>query len=75
MERLLTENAQWSLLVDEGRLEFPRIPTDRWTRIRSRVVFIHLNNTNPALDRGGPQDREIQRKGFEVVREGLRIAL
>ena len=33
MERLLTENAPWSLLVDEGRLDFPRIPMDRWTNV------------------------------------------
>ena len=33
MERLLTENAPWSLLVDEGQLEFPRIPMDRWTNV------------------------------------------
>ena len=171
MERLLTDNAPWSLLVDEGRLEFPRIALDRWTRIdglfdvrmvpvphrpefsdtvgymfrgprqtilyvpdidsweewdrpvaelvagvdvalidgsfysgdevpgrniediphpliphsmdlledvagsRSRVVFIHLNNTNPALERGGREEQEIQRRGFEVAQEGLRIPL
>ena len=171
MERMLTDNAPWSLLVDEGRLEFPRIPMDRWTRIddlfdvrmvpvphrpefsdtvgylfrggrqtilyvpdidsweewdrpvadvvsdvdvalidasfysgdevpgrniedithplvphsmdlledvarsESRVVFIHLNNTNPALDAGSPEEEEIRRRGFEVAREGLRIPL
>ncbi len=171
MERMLTDNAPWSLLVDEGRLKFPRIPMDRWTNVDgvfdvrmvpvphrpefsdtvgymfrgprqtilyvpdidsweewdrpvaevvagvdvalidgsfysgdevpgrdiediphplvphsmnllqdvaqtdSRVVFIHLNNTNPALIRGGPQEREIQRRGFEVATEGLRIPL
>ncbi len=171
MERMLTDNAPWSLLVDEGRLEFPRIGINRWTNVdgvfdvqmvpvphrpefsdtvgymfrgsrqtilyipdidsweewdrpvaevvagvdvalidgsfysgdeipgrniediphplvphsmdlledvaqsQSRVVFIHLNNTNPALDRGGPQEREIQRRGFEVATEGLRIPL
>lgn len=171
MERVLTDNAPWSLLVDEGRLEFPRIPMDRWTDVdgvfdvrmvpvphrsefsdtvgyifrgprqtilyvpdidsweewdrpvaqvvagvdvalidgsfysgdevpgrniediphplvphsmdlledvaqtRSRVVFIHLNNTNPALERGGAHEREIRRRGFEVATEGLRIPL
>ncbi len=171
MERYLTDNGPWSLMVEEGRLEFPRIPMERWTdvdgvfdvrmmpvphrpefsdtvaymfrgsrqtilyvpdidsweawdrpvaevvagvdvalidgsfysgdevpgrniediphpliphsmdllqdaaRTQSRVVFIHLNNTNPALDRGGPAEREIERRRFEVAREGLRIPL
>lgn len=171
MEAMLRGNAPWSLLVDEGRLIFPRIPVDRWTSVDGafdvrmipvphrpefsdtvgylfrggrqtilyipdidsweawdrpvrdvvegvdvalidgtfysgdevpgrniediphpliphsmdvlegvvgggrRVIFTHLNNTNPALDAGGPQEREIQRRGFEVAREGLRIPL
>ncbi len=44
-------------------------------RSESRVIFIHLNNTNPALERGGAAEREIQRRGFEVATEGLRIPL
>lgn len=171
MEAMLTENAPWSLLVDEGRLVFPRIAMDEWVdvdgvfdvkmvpvphrpefsdtvgylfrgarqtilyvpdidsweawdrpveemvrgvdvalldgsfysgqevpgrsvediphplvphtmdrlqdvvRSGSRVVFIHLNNTNPLLDAGGPQEREVERTGFEVARRGLRLAL
>lgn len=43
--------------------------------VEHRVIFIHLNNTNPALDEGGPQEREIRRRGFEVARQGLRIPL
>ena len=171
MERFLTDNGPWSLMVEEGRLDFVRIPLDRWTsvdgvfevrmvpvphrpefsdtvaylfrgsrqtllyvpdidsweewdrrvedvvagvdvalidgtfysgdeipgrsvedvphpliphsmdllqdvaRTGSRVLFTHLNNTNPALDRGGAAEREIERRGFEVAREGLRIPL
>ena len=171
MERYLTDNGPWSLMVEEGRLDFVRIPLDRWTsvdgvfevqmvpvphrpefsdtvaylfrgprqtilyvpdidsweewdrrveevvagvdvalidgtfysgdempgrsvedvphpliphsmdlleeiaRSRSRVLFTHLNNTNPALDRRGAAQREIERRGFEVAREGLRIPL
>lgn len=41
----------------------------------TRVVFTHLNNSNPALDDGGPEQAEILRRGFEVAREGLRIAM
>ena len=41
----------------------------------TRVIFTHLNNSNPALDEGGPEQQEIARRGFEVAREGLRIQL
>ncbi len=41
----------------------------------TRVVFTHLNNSNPALDEGGPEQAEIRRRGFELAREGMRIAL
>ena len=40
-----------------------------------RVVFTHLNNSNPALDEGGPEQAEIARRGFEIAREGMRFAL
>lgn len=42
---------------------------------RARVVFTHLNNSNPALDDDGPERAEVIRRGFEVAREGLRIPL
>ena len=41
----------------------------------SRVLMTHLNNSNPALDDGGPQQAEIARRGFEVAREGMRFEL
>ena len=41
----------------------------------SRVVLTHLNNTNPALDEGGPQQAEVARRGFEIAREGMRFGL
>jgi pyrroloquinoline quinone biosynthesis protein B len=40
-----------------------------------RVVFTHLNNTNPALDDDGPEAREVRRRGFEIAREGMRFDL
>lgn len=42
---------------------------------RTRVVLTHLNNSNPALDEGGPQQLEIRRRGFELAREGMRFDL
>jgi len=44
-------------------------------RRASRVVLTHLNNSNPALDDGGPQQAEVDRRGFEIAREGMRFAL
>ena len=41
----------------------------------ARVILTHLNNSNPALDKGGSQRAEIKRRGFEVAREGMKIAL
>jgi pyrroloquinoline quinone biosynthesis protein B len=38
---------------------------------QARVVLTHLNNTNPVLDDGGPQQAEVLRRGFEIAREGM----
>lgn len=42
---------------------------------QARVVLTHLNNSNPALDDGGPQQIEVARRGFAIAREGMRFAL
>lgn len=44
-------------------------------RRAARVVLTHLNNSNPALDEGGPQQAEVARRGFEIAREGMRFDL
>ncbi len=44
-------------------------------RKEARVVLTHLNNSNPALDEGGPQQAEVARRGFEIAREGMRFGL
>lgn len=44
---------------------FAALPTE----VRSRIRFIHLNHTNPALWEG-PERREIIRQGFGVANEG-----
>ncbi len=41
----------------------------------TRVVLTHLNNSNPALDEGGPEQAEVARRGFELAREGMRFGL
>lgn len=42
---------------------------------RSKIRFIHLNHTNPALRDGGDEQRRIQQAGFDVAREGERQPL
>ena len=37
---------------------------------RTKVRFIHLNHTNPALDPDGDTRREIEERGFHVADEG-----
>ena len=40
-----------------------------------RAVFVHVNNTNPALLADSPERAEIERRGFEVARDGMALAL
>ena len=41
----------------------------------TRVLLTHLNNSNPALDEQGPQRAAVERRGFEIAREGMRFDL
>lgn len=40
-----------------------------------RKLFIHINNTNPALLADSPERAELERRGFEVATDGLEIVL
>ncbi len=40
-----------------------------------RIIFIHMNHTNPALLSGSPERMEIEHRGFEVASDGARIDL
>ena len=42
---------------------------------RSRVIFIHMNHTNPLLIEGSAQQSEVERRGFRIAREGMRLEL
>jgi pyrroloquinoline quinone biosynthesis protein B len=42
---------------------------------KSRVIFIHMNHTNPLLIDGSPAQAEVERRGFRYATEGLRLAL
>ncbi len=47
-------------LVDAGKL---------------KVIFTHLNHTNPALDDDSPERQTVVKRGFSVAREGQEIPL
>jgi pyrroloquinoline quinone biosynthesis protein B len=40
-----------------------------------RVMFIHLNHTNPVLRPDSAERLEVERRGFEVAADGLSLAL
>lgn len=42
---------------------------------RSKIRFIHLNHTNPALRVGSAEGREIERRGYRMAVEGERVGL
>ena len=42
---------------------------------RARVIFIHMNHTNPLLIEGSDARSEVRRRGFRVAAEGLSLTL
>ncbi|MEM7052077.1 MAG: MBL fold metallo-hydrolase [Acidobacteriota bacterium] len=44
-------------------------------RSRPRILFTHLNHSNPALEPGSPAAEEIRSRGFEVASDGLEFPL
>jgi len=42
---------------------------------KSRVIFIHMNHTNPLLIDGSPAQMEVEARGFRFAREGLKLQL
>jgi pyrroloquinoline quinone biosynthesis protein B len=42
---------------------------------KSRVIFIHMNHTNPLLIDGSPEQAEVVRRGFRFATEGMRLEL
>jgi pyrroloquinoline quinone biosynthesis protein B len=45
------------------------------TAARVRVLYTHLNNTNPVLDAGSEAAAAVRRAGIEVARDGLELEL
>ena len=40
-----------------------------------RRVFVHMNNSNPALREGSPERAEVERAGWEIAWDGMEIEL
>jgi pyrroloquinoline quinone biosynthesis protein B len=43
--------------------------------VRGRVVYIHMNNTNPILDAASPEASLVQRAGIEIAMDGMELEL
>lgn len=57
--------------IIESLTRFSRLPASQ----RSKIHFIHLNHSNPALPPGSEARGEIERSGSRVAEEGSRIDL
>ena len=42
---------------------------------KGRVIFIHMNHTNPLLVDGSPEQAEVEKRGVRCAREGMRLEL
>ena len=42
---------------------------------KQRVIFIHMNHTNPLLQDGSEAQAEVTRRGYRYAREGMRLEL
>ena len=42
---------------------------------RARVIFIHMNHTNPLLFDGSAEQAEVEQRGYRYAREGMRLEL
>jgi len=43
--------------------------------VGGRRIFIHINNTNPILIAGSPERQKVERAGWEIAEDGLKIVL
>jgi len=57
--------------VQESMQLFNDLPTSQ----KQKIYFIHLNHTNPLIDRTSNEYKEVKSKGFNVAVEGSRITL
>jgi pyrroloquinoline quinone biosynthesis protein B len=57
--------------VVESMALFDELDSDE----KSRVIFIHMNHTNPLLIEGSDEQIAVEKAGFRIAREGLRLEL
>ena len=57
--------------ITESMQRFARLPAKE----KSKIHFIHLNHTNPALQEGSKAYREIIKAGFKVAVEGQKVGI
>jgi pyrroloquinoline quinone biosynthesis protein B len=50
-------------------------PLARFAGLGTRLVLLHINNTNPVLIENSPQRRMVEEAGFEVAWDGMEITL
>jgi pyrroloquinoline quinone biosynthesis protein B len=57
--------------------EMAHIPVvESLSRIKAgRKIYIHINNTNPMLDRTSPERRQAEAAGWEIAYDGMEITL
>jgi pyrroloquinoline quinone biosynthesis protein B len=48
---------------------------DRLEGIRTRVIFTHLNNSNPMLDPASEAAQRVGERGFEIAYDGLEVVV
>ena len=48
---------------------------EAFSTYKGRKIFIHINNTNPILDRASPQRRKVEAAGWEVAYDGMEFSL
>ena len=42
---------------------------------KKKIFFIHLNHTNPLLDKDSDQYKFVKDKGYNVAEEGMKLKL
>lgn len=57
--------------VEESMEHFKNLST----KDKAKVHFIHINHTNPLLQKGSAAQKEVRKAGFDIAKEGQRIDL
>ena len=42
---------------------------------KNKIFFIHLNHTNPLLDKDSIQYKFVKAKGYNIAQEGMKLKL